>query len=397
MLYRQIKPFSFINGIILFSTLLTCSHGAVADPIKVETVKSVVYDRFVTLGGTVVPFKEVAITAQVPGQINYIAGIEGDAFNAGTLLISTDDDSLRAQRKAATAQWSQASYAYQNSAAQYNRELLSPSSQQGMPGMGVPNLLDQIFTKPMSNSMGVGNTNIEQQADLSNALSRVKEAQAMMELAKAQIDEIDVKLYDTKAIAPFNGIIVEKMVEAGDSVQPGQPLLTFAKSNHLSIELNVPVNLMHGIEKGQTLRARISNRAAIDVRVAQVFPVANSQQHTVKVKLDLPIGSPAAPGMYAEVSVANAQSQNQAFPSIPVSAMVKRGSLPSVFVYDPKTSLVNMKIVRTAKATKNGYLIVLSGLKDGEQYISNPPSSITSGLILRDGKLFSAQQSNTGK
>ena len=397
MHYRQRSRFSLFNGTLLLSALLTYSSSPLAETIKIETVQSVVYDRFVKLGGTVIPFKEVTITAQIPGQINYIAGIEGDAFNAGILLVSTDDDSLRAKRKAATAQWNQAAFAYQNAMSQYNRELWSPSSEQGMPGMGMPNLMDQMFTKQMSNSLGFGNSDVEKRADLTNAMSRVKESQAMMEVAKAQIDEIDVSLYDTKAIAPFNGVIVEKMVEAGDSVQPGQPLLKFAKSNHLSIELNVPVNLMHGIQKGQMLKASIANRTAINVRVAQVFPVANGQQHTVKIKLDLPLGSPAAPGMYAEVSVSNAQSQNQAFPSIPIRSMVQRGSLPSVFVYDPKTNLINMKIVRTAKASKNGYVTVLSGLQDGEHYIANPPSNIVSGLMFKDGKLVPASQSNNAE
>ncbi|MEA3405761.1 MAG: efflux RND transporter periplasmic adaptor subunit [Pseudomonadota bacterium] len=391
---RQRRLTSTLAGILMFSTGLFNSSVVIAEEIKVETVQSVVYDRHVNLGGTVIPFKEVTITAQHPGQINYIAGIEGDAFNAGTLLISTDDDSLRAQRKAAVAQWNQASYAYQNAISQYNRELWSPASEKGMPGMGLPNLMDQMFTKQMSDSMGYGDSDVEKRADLTNAMSRVKEAQAMMQAAKAQIDEIDVRLYDTKSTAPFDGVIVEKMVEAGDSVQPGQPLLVFAKSNHLSIELNVPVSLMHGITKGQILKASIANRTAINVRVAQVFPVANGQQHTVKIKLDLPLGAPAAPGMYAEVSVSNAQSQNQAFPTVPASAIIKRGSMPTIFVYDPSTRLVNMKIIRTAKASNNGYLTVLSGLTDGEQFIANPPAKITSGLLLRNGQLVANKKSD---
>ncbi|WP_373017323.1 hypothetical protein [Thiomicrorhabdus sp.] len=88
------------------------------------------------------------------------------------------------------------------------------------------------------------------------------------------------------------------MVEAGDTVQVGQPLITFAKSNHLSIAVNVPVNLMMGISKGDIFDARLANKMPIKVGVAQIFPAANNQQHTVTVKFDLPIGTPAAPGMY---------------------------------------------------------------------------------------------------
>jgi len=387
MKLSQLNLSVFFSALIL-PLVITHAYSAQVEKIKVETVLSAVYDSKVNLGGTVIPFKEVTLTAQMPGQVNYISGIEGDVFKAGTLIISIDDDALRAQRKAAMAQWNQAAYAYQNAQAQYNRELWSPKSEQGMPGMALPNLMDQVFSRPMGNAMGVGDSDVEKRADLTNAMSRVKESQAQMAQIKAQIDEIDVRLNDTKSTAPFDGVIVKKMVEAGDTVQPGQHLLVFAKSNHLSIELNVPVSLMQGIKKGQLLTARIANSTPIQVRVAQVFPVANGQQHTVKVKMDLPLGAPAAPGMYAQVAVNNATSQNQAFPIIPSRAIIKRGSLPSVFVYDPATHKVSMKIVRVSKSSTNGFQTVLSGINEGEQIIANPPASIMSGWVLKNGRLM---------
>lgn len=379
---------------LLLPLFLSNAYSAQDEEIKVQTVKSAVYDSKVNLGGTVIPFKEVTLTAQMPGQVNYVSGIEGDGFKAGTLIISINDDALRAQRKAAMAQWNQAAYAYQNAQAQYNRELWSPKSEQSMPGMALPNMMDQVFSRPMSNAMGVGNTDVEKRADLANALANVREAQMKMEQIKAKIDEIDVRLNDTKSIAPFDGVIVKKMIEAGDTVQPGQALLVFAKSNHLSIELNVPVNLMQGIQKGQILMARIANSAPIQVRVAQVFPVANGQQHTVKVKMDLPLGAPAAPGMYAQVAVDNATSQKQAFPVIPTKAIIKRGSLPSVFVYDPNSNEVTMKVVRISKSSNNGMRTVLSGINEGEQIIINPPANISSGSILKNGRLVPPSDSD---
>lgn len=360
---------------------------ALAEDIKTQTVQSAVYDRYVSLGGTVIPFKEVTITAQQAGQVNYIAGVEGDQFEAGSLIISTDDDILIAQRNAAMAQWNQAAYAYQNATTQYNREIWSPKTEQSMPGMALPGLMDQMMTVPLSNTMGIGDRTVDRRANQANALSKVNEAKAQMHQIKSRIDEIDVRLSDTKSLAPFNGVIVKKMVEAGDTVQPGQPLLIFAKNNHLSVEVNVPVNLMIGIQKGAIFNARLANKRPIQVRVAQIFPVANSQQHTVIVKFDLPSGAPAAPGMYAEVSVKNASSQNQSFPIIPKSAIVKRGSLPMVFTVNEKNNKVEMKIVRVGNASQNGQYIVLSGIKASERIIVNPPTNIISGWVLNNGKL----------
>lgn len=355
--------------------------------IQVMTVGTAAYDRYVSLGGTVVPFKKVTITAQVGGEVNYLAGIEGDVFKAGELLVSTDDKVLLARRAAALAQFQKAMAAYQNAEAQYNRELWSPRSEQPIPGMALPNMMDQMFTRPFSDAMGVGDKDAENRANLMAALTQVKQAIADMEAAKARIAEIDVQLTHTKSRAPFDGVIVKKMVEAGDAVQPGQPLLEFAKSKHLTIEVNIPVSLMRGLKKGDIFVAHIDNKQPIQVRVSQVFPVADALQHTVKVKFDLPLGAPAAPGMYAEVQVKNAASQNLQFPVVPKSAVRKLGSLPTLYSVDPQTHIVHMKVVRLGKAAENGYYIVLAGLEQGEQIVVNPPENIVSGMKLENGKL----------
>ncbi len=364
--------------------------------VQVVEVKQRVYDQTIKLGGTVIPFKKVTLTAQIAGQINYLAGEEGDRFRKGVLLASIDDSALLARRKAAYAQWQRAYAAWQNAITLYNRELWAPQSKTAMPGMGLPSMFDQMFSRPMSDAMNITDYDAARRADLLAARNRIKEARAQMEAARAQIEEIDVQLRYTKLVAPFDGVIVKKFVEVGDSVQPGQPILEFAKSNHLSIEVNVPVSLMGAIEKGRIFEASINHGVPIHVRVAQIFPVADDKQHTVKVKFDIPLGAAAAPGMYAEVFLPNPQSQGIRFPVVPEEAVVKRGSLPAVYVVDPKTGEVRMKIVRLGKTRLNGERVVLSGLRAGERIIINPPPSIHSGMVLKDGELVDAPSERKG-
>ncbi len=122
--------------------------------------------------------------------------------------------------------------------------------------------------------------------------------------AQSQIEEIDAKLRDTRSFAPFDGVITRKMVEEGDTVQPGQPLLEFADLTYLQVEVDVPVRLMPGLKKGMLIPARLDvGNVRVDVRVAQIFPSADPIRHTVTVKFDLPVNVPGGPGMYAEVMV----------------------------------------------------------------------------------------------
>lgn len=375
-----------VLSLLLLSTAWLSPACAQSEEIKTEIVESTFYDRFVKLGGTVIPYKKVTINAQQAGQVDYLSGVEGDKFSLGTLLVSTDDDVLLAQRGVAMAQWEQAYHVYNNAKAQYNRELWSPATDQVMPGMALPGLMDKMFTRPMSNTMGYGDHNIDRQANIINAVANINKAIAQMRMIKSNIAEIDVHLSNTNSFAPFEGIIVKKMVEKGDAVQPGQPLLVFAKTGQLSLEVNVPVSLMLGIEKGAIFQAQLSGKQLIEVRVSQVFPVADPRQHTVIVKLDLPVGIPAAPGMYGTVSVLNSSATGRSFPYVPISAVVKRGSLPSVFVVNETTKAVEMKIIRLGRALEGRYT-VLSGIHNGQRIIVNPPSNIRSGWVLVNGKL----------
>ena len=102
----------------------------------------------VTLSGTVIPKKEVTFKAQLPGEVEHLAGEEGDKFPQETALVVLDDRALRAKRRAAIAEWRRADVALRNAGMQYKRELWSPDSPDKAPGgMGLPNIFDQIITK----------------------------------------------------------------------------------------------------------------------------------------------------------------------------------------------------------------------------------------------------------
>ena len=71
---------------------------------NVIVVQSARVGTSVSLGGTVVPYREVTLSAQVPGRIDFLSGEEGDRFEEGALLVKVNDDELRANRAAAEAE-----------------------------------------------------------------------------------------------------------------------------------------------------------------------------------------------------------------------------------------------------------------------------------------------------
>jgi multidrug efflux pump subunit AcrA (membrane-fusion protein) len=354
------------------SLTLLIGWSAQVQADNVITVGVAPHGGYVILGGSVIPLKEVTLAAQIPGRIVNIAGEEGDEFKAGTELVKINDDDLLAKKAAAEAQLAAAQNAMQNAQVQYNRELWNPRvyNPRPMSGMGMPAMFDGFFNDNdwMPES---GNKSIERHADLVTQGTQVASARSGITEAESGLRAINAKLRDTEAIAPFDGIIMQKMVEIGDTVQPGQPLIVFSYSKFLRIQVEVPARLMPGLEKGMVVPARLDvGNTQVNARVAQIAPIADNKQHTVTVKFDLPEGVPGGAGMYAEVMIPDVNSPTRALPVIPKSAINKRGSLPSVRVLD-ENNVPKMRLIRTGIEIGGDTVVVLSGLEPGERVLTN--------------------------
>ena len=346
-------------------------------------VKSSFHSNFVTISGTVAPKHTSTLSAQMPGRILQIAGKEGDRFKHQDVLVLLNTDALVAQRNAAFSQLNSANMAWHNARVQHRRQAVSPSTSQNSPGgMGMPNMFDQVVTNPMANMMGTRDSDMERHADVFNRKIQADQAGQKVMQAQAAIQQLDAKLRDTRTLAPFTGMIIKKLVETGDTVQPGQAMLEFANTDQLQVVVDVPSRLAQVLKEGDTVRAKLDNSDGdLNVKVATIFPVADSVRHTIRVKFDLPVDSKAAAGTYAEVQINDSQATVSNVATIPASAIIWRGGLPMIYVLDEnkKTSL---RIIRIGETLPDGEISILSGLKAQELIVDKPSPNLTSGYSL---------------
>lgn len=375
MIFRSLVVSSWVAGVLSASIAMAAEPRVV--PVEVTASGSVS-----TISGTVVPFKEVTLTAQTPGRVEQVTGIEGTAKRTGELLVSIDDDDLLAKRQAVQAQLANANAALQNAQVQYNRELYAPRSESltTMPGMGMPSMFDNMFTRNMGDAMGYGDSDLERHADLYSAMTGVNQAQSAVMQAQSQLQELDTRIRDARSIAPFDGVILNKMVEVGDTVQPGQPLVSFGHVAYLRLQAEVPSSLVSKLQIGQMITAKLDSGIHTQARVAQIYPVADAVKHTVTVKFDLPQSIQASPGIYAELAIPGGSGSGSKQLVIPESALIRGRSLPSVLVMSGADAS-SMKLVRLGQRLQNGKVVVLSGLNQGDQVVDNPPAGVKSGWV----------------
>ncbi|MDH5446570.1 MAG: efflux RND transporter periplasmic adaptor subunit [Gammaproteobacteria bacterium] len=354
-------------------------------PTQLITVEAARTGATVILGGTVVPFREISLTAQMAGRVEFLAGAEGDWFEPGELLVAIDDDELVAKRQQAMAELGGHQAALNDAQVQYSREMWAPQSRNigKMPGMGMPSLFDQFFTRNFGSAMGYGNPMLERQADLYSYGSKMGQAYSQHLGALSRIQEVDARLRDSRGVAPFSGVIIKKQVELGDTVQPGQPLLKYADVRDLQIKVDVPARLMRGLRQDMVVPAMLDvGNAPVNARVAQIFPMADEKRHTVTVKFDLPAEVPGGPGMYAEVMIPDADAPVQKLPVVPESAIVWRGSLPAVFVMNHQ-SRSELRLIRLGEKVGGNGVTVLSGIRVGERIFASPQPGMSSDWSAR--------------
>lgn len=339
----------------------------------IVTVKEQRVGATVALSGTVVPWKQNNLVAQMPGRVEFVAGKAGDRFKKGDLLVKISGEGLKAKWDEAHAGLRMAIANEKNAFVQRRREVISPQKKTTQGGMGMPSMVDQMFTAPMADMSGYNDRGEERFSTIHNMDTNVRKANEGVRAAEAGIKNLRTKFRDLETRAPYDGVIIQKLTEVGNPVQPNMPLVVFADLRRLQIDVNVPARLMSGVKEGDNMHASLDvGDVGLQVRVAQIFPVAESMQHTVKVKFDLPPSSPAAPGMYARIWVRDVSTQIKDVPVIPKSAIKWRGSLPGVYVINASSNRPELRLIRIGENYGSDAKTVLSGLRAGERILASP-------------------------
>ncbi|CAB9539546.1 Efflux transporter, RND family, MFP subunit, AcrA/E family [uncultured Gammaproteobacteria bacterium] len=343
----------------------------------IQIVKGMSLNKRALLGGKVISSAQVSLSAQVSGDVLSIKGQEGDVFRKGAILIILEQESIQAQRDAVYAEIESANESLKNAGVQYSQSIVSPNSS-SMFG-GIPSMFS-AFTDPMVRMSGQGNPDFDKFARRTSRYTSYQQAKHKLTQAKLKLKQVEARLKDANIVAPFDGAIVVKNVDQGDIVQPGQELIKFANIKKLQVELNVPSRLVTSLRLNKKYRIKLDMaNIVVNAKLSQIYPIADNNKHSVKVKFDLPENSPVLAGAYAEVEIFETNS-GSLMPIIPETAIIWRSSLPSVFVVNSQTNKTELRFVRLGEQVNDYQKSVLSGLEIGEKIVTNPNIMMISGM-----------------
>lgn len=212
-------------------------------------------------------------------------------------------------------------------------------------------------------------------AQVDQARASRDSAVAARDAARAELAQAGQQAGYTVVRAPFAGVVSRRLVEPGETVAPGQPLLSMYAPGALRIQVQVPQSEARAIRTGSRARILLADRA-IDAAEVVVFPAADAATHSVGVRVVLPdVRDPPLPGTTAKV-VFPIRAGAPA-PRVPATALVQRGEVSGVYVVSD--GRIGLRQVRLGQRIGDR-VEVLAGLKPGER-IATDPVAATQALV----------------
>lgn len=318
--------------------LPTSAAGSV--PGSLAEVRLVTRPRMEAAVGTVEPVHEAAVASKLLARVVEVNAAAGQAVSEGDVLVRLDDADLRSRLEQAESAVRGAESRHERAQADYAR---------------AEKLVDN---------------KVIPRAEFDQIVAELKTSEAELRRAQQATDEARVLLDYATIRAPLTGIVIEKLVEPGDTASPGQVLLTLYEPNRMQLVATVRESLAQHLQVGDEIRARLDalgHECLATIR--EIVPQAEAASRSFTVKVTGPCPPRIYSGMFGQIFIPLADEQVLVVPREAVSHV---GQLSLVDVVED--SGVRRRSIQLGRELPEGYE-VLSGLQSGEQVVLPPTGS----------------------
>jgi len=193
----------------------------------------------------------------------------------------------------------------------------------------------------------------------------VKRMEAQLQESQAAVRQARTMLSYTEIDAPFAGRVIQKMVDVGDMVTPGQPLFLLDVAAQPQLHAYIAESLVFHLKVGQTLTVEIDALSkTLAGSVAEIVPQAEPGSRTTLVKIALAPMPELVSGLYGRVAIPYGSYQALVVPAATVKEV---GQLHLVTVLD--TDGYPHRRFITLGQSHDGLVEVLTGLQEGEEVV----------------------------
>ena len=371
---KKLKPLFILLGAFAISYLLWLLGQVQPDPVEEAPAPDVIVEILtpkdfqiqISSNGTTTPLTQTVLTAEVGGEVIYRSKkfSEGSSVIEGEILAKIDDTDLQLQYKNALLQLA-------NAEVQHSLQLAEAE-----------------VAKEAWEKIGDGVA-----SDLTLKKPQLKQAEALLEVAKAQVSSAKNKLNKTEIVAPYAGRIQSVNIDLGTTIIPGQPVGALYTSSEIEVTLAVKDNDLQFLSipmdgrkldpseqalveirsfykgKNQTWIGRLERvDGVIDPVTRMINLIAVFKNDFIETdKPNLPIG------LFVEAQIDGIILKD--IYSIPVNAISENNE---VYIVNNDNELVSRQLSILKKYSD--FVIVKDGLKAGERIVISKLSTASNGI-----------------
>ena len=317
-------------------------------PVKIVVIESRDLPVVVRAVGRLVPNREVVLSSQVSGIVQDYGRDTGDAVAVDQTVVTLDPtdyqlalNEARANLLAVKARFAAARNSYQRA------EQLLPQK------VVTPEVYDKI------------------EAEYKAAQAAVSQAATMVDINQRRLDKTVLK-------APFDGLVAQRLVEIGQNINIGDPVMAIADMAPMRVKIFLNEQDYVYLDKDDAVRVRVEAYpdAAFDGRVDKIGVKADSRTNTFEVEIlvanpDLLLKA----GLTATVSITVDEIQGAIL--IPQDSVLFRESRKEVFVVTGDDRAAAREV--TLGRVDGSAVRIIDGLAPGDRLVT------TGAQYLRDG------------
>ncbi len=278
---------------------------------------------------------ETAVGSKLMARVLEVDLKAGQQVHAGDVLIRLDDADLQAKRQQALAAVSAAEAAHAQAQAD-----------------------EQRFA-------GLLKSNAVSRQDYEKTATAVKSTEAELRRAREILNEVQITLEWATIRSPLDGKVIDKKVDVGDLVAPGQRLVTLYDPERMQLVASVRESLAQLLKVGQEIGVDIGRIGKHCMgTISEIVPEAQAASRAFQVKVTGPCPAGVYTGMFARMLIPLDEEEVLV---VPRSAVRSVGQLQLVDVV--RDGQASRRAVRTGR-TFDGTVEVLSGLQVGELVVA---------------------------
>lgn len=308
-----------------------------AVPVEVAAIERRSVSSFLETNGSLEAENDVQIVARIQGPIVELAAEEGMRLKKGDLMLKIDETETLAQVEIAKVGLKEATRAHERAQAARDSEIIS--------------------------------------------LEVYDAALAQLESAEAQLMNAEINFNYTSVKAPFDGIVVDRLVKLAENVTANQELFRFSEFDPLLCKIQVPEKELSRLRKGQTayLNVEAWPGERFESSVLRISPVVDATTGTIRVTLQVRARGKLSPGMFARVFLVTDTHESAVV--MPKRALSIESLSDIVFVVNDEGQAVRRDVELGYEETE--VVEVLSGLEVGERVIVVGQDGLTDGTPIQ--------------